>query len=250
MQDIASKAGANCRDLRCKPAFTLIELLVVIAIISLLMSILMPSLKKARDLAKGAICLSHMRGTVQILMMYAHDNTETLPVFYDLDAKFQWSRHLMDLEYVEDQRQIMCPAAKDYEEIQGWDLSGSGRYSMAFGMIVSHYQRSDGGWYRETPLRLHRIAVADFSILADATRASNGSPTYFERDIYALCRGYEGYTMLRHNEAAHVANVDGSAAVKTAGELDRLAEVWQPKDEYSRRDLNYNIQYPGTMVSK
>jgi len=59
--------------------FTLIELLVVVAIISLLMSILVPSLSRARDLAKGAVCASNLRRLGVILVTYASENQGGLP---------------------------------------------------------------------------------------------------------------------------------------------------------------------------
>lgn len=67
-----------CRNLALrhpfnKRAFTLIELLVVIAIISLLVSILLPSLNKARDLAKEVVCASGMRSWGMATHMYSSD---------------------------------------------------------------------------------------------------------------------------------------------------------------------------------
>jgi len=55
-------------------AFTLIELLVVIAIIALLLSVLMPSLKKVRDLGKRAVCLAHLHSLGISWVVYADEN--------------------------------------------------------------------------------------------------------------------------------------------------------------------------------
>ncbi|OHB54225.1 MAG: hypothetical protein A2Y12_04330 [Planctomycetes bacterium GWF2_42_9] len=55
-------------------AFTLVELLVVISIIALLLSILMPSLNKARKAAQKIVCLSNTRTASQATMLYASDN--------------------------------------------------------------------------------------------------------------------------------------------------------------------------------
>ena len=54
--------------------FTLIELLVVIAIIALLMAILMPSLKKAKDQTRTIVCQSNLGQWGKIFYVYAHDN--------------------------------------------------------------------------------------------------------------------------------------------------------------------------------
>ncbi|MCL2701703.1 MAG: type II secretion system GspH family protein [Phycisphaerae bacterium] len=69
-------------------AFTLIELLVVIAIIALLVSILMPSLAKAKLIAIRASCLSNMRNTMASMHVYASDYEE-FPV--NIDPNF-WGR--------------------------------------------------------------------------------------------------------------------------------------------------------------
>ncbi|MBN1942634.1 MAG: type II secretion system protein [Phycisphaerae bacterium] len=60
--------------------FTLIELLVVIGIISLLVSILLPSLAKARDLAREATCLTRVNGQVKAVHIFAAENNDEIPI--------------------------------------------------------------------------------------------------------------------------------------------------------------------------
>jgi prepilin-type N-terminal cleavage/methylation domain-containing protein len=68
-----------------RPAFTLIELLVVIAIISLLVSILLPSLNRAKDLAKRVVCLTNMKSNGTAISAYTTANNGWYP------ARFGWS---------------------------------------------------------------------------------------------------------------------------------------------------------------
>ncbi len=59
-------------------AFTLIELLVVIAIIAVLMAILMPSLRAARDQAKRVHCVSNVKTLSLAWFMYKDENDDKL----------------------------------------------------------------------------------------------------------------------------------------------------------------------------
>lgn len=59
--------------------FTLIELLVVIAIIALLMSIVVPSLRKAHNHANLLICASNQKQLVYGLQTYRIDNNQAYP---------------------------------------------------------------------------------------------------------------------------------------------------------------------------
>ena len=54
-------------------AFTLVELLVVISIIALLLAILMPSLQRARELAKSLVCQSNLRQYNLSCVTYSND---------------------------------------------------------------------------------------------------------------------------------------------------------------------------------
>ena len=62
-----------------RKGFTLVELLVVIGIIALLMSILMPTLTKVRQLANRIVCGTNLSGIGKAMMMYANENDEDYP---------------------------------------------------------------------------------------------------------------------------------------------------------------------------
>lgn len=62
-----------------RKAFTLIELLVVIAIIALLLSVIVPSLRKAKEAAKSVICRNNLRQYGLAGAMYTDDHNGYFP---------------------------------------------------------------------------------------------------------------------------------------------------------------------------
>ena len=60
-----------------RSGFTLIELLVVISIIALLIALLLPAIKRAREQARGTLCAAHQRQFVLALHTYAGDHNSS-----------------------------------------------------------------------------------------------------------------------------------------------------------------------------
>lgn len=75
-------------------AFTLIELLVVISIVSLLIAILLPALKKAREAAINVQCMSNQRSIGQLTAMFVNEHGY-LPFYSYSNGRWTASSMLM-----------------------------------------------------------------------------------------------------------------------------------------------------------
>lgn len=130
--------------MKCKNGFTLVELLVVIAIISLLVSILLPSLQKAKALAKETQCLSILRNLGLATQLYANDNDGHIPTSYSMylsatevpwwlrlvpyldEGKGQWNQWSGEhADYIRIWDDYACPEANDELPRGTWDTKAT-----------------------------------------------------------------------------------------------------------------------------
>lgn len=113
--------------------FTLIELLIIVAIIGILITLLLPSLQKAREATKLAICKSNQSQHFKVVMNAVIDNDQKVPRFHP-------------------HGQANPEGANDLE-IHDWYGHAGGAYEMVNPM-VSRYAGEDLSFLRCTSLDL------------------------------------------------------------------------------------------------
>lgn len=122
-----------------KGAFTLIELLVVMAIISILASMLLPALGKAKDQGVTIYCVNNLRQLGLSMQMYGDDSNDRLPlstnsIWNQNSGVFgsSWAAALQP--YYQNTNVLRCPALNNAYNKSGYSYFMG---SVAFSVLAS-----------------------------------------------------------------------------------------------------------------
>ena len=225
------------------PGFTLVELLVVIGIIAVLLSVLVPSLARAKRQCKAVICRSNLRQLVLSNLGYAFENNsqftlaapdiftgENLKRWHgvrdDLNSLFDPTRSPLS-DYLGDGQVKQCPQKIDFRNGDPWDWDfeqGCGGYGYNMTYIGSRVWESYTADNCARPMRESEVGSPVSTVMfADTAMAKldGGQPYYLEYSFaepyYFVVGGQPEPSWgqpspsihFRHNDRANVAWSDG-----------------------------------------
>ncbi len=170
-------------------AFTLVELLVVIGIIALLISMLLPSLNKARKAARTTTCLSNLKQMGNAWNMYLSENKGHLPYYIWHTAptgvtmttqqlnEFVWHGYWFGIlgDYRCDSSKILCPEAND-------PIPFNNNASKGFGLATAAWT---GAFQSSSPVGVY-IDKSNLNTSNDASKKGYRNGSYeFNRNLTA-----------------------------------------------------------------
>jgi prepilin-type N-terminal cleavage/methylation domain-containing protein/prepilin-type processing-associated H-X9-DG protein len=201
-------------------AFTLVELLVVVAIISILASLLLPMLGKAREQARQIQCVGNLKQMGLVMRLYGDDNSDHLTPYKGLAANTYWHYTLKANGYMDDYSVSVCPSDPTpwYDTNIAWkQLSYAGNF---IGMV----------WPVPRKFSFFRNSSQSM-LMIDSKYDPAGTSTTGIRPVI-LNPWYTGDVELynigmRHNDSANLAYMDLHAgSIKDLPTSDPYDDFW------------------------
>ena len=220
-----------------RKGFTLIELLVVIAVIAILMAILLPALKSAREQGKRAVCLNNLKQLQITWHMYADDNDGKIvngSASWDAGGENPWAwipprnvslaeaREIFErgalYEYVSMPKFFKCPSGVQGEWATYAIVDAMNGHAWGGGLPKGVYikHRSD---IRQPGSRI---------VFIDEGRLSFGSWTIY----YDEPRWWDPVP-LRHGKGTTFSFVDGHAEYRKWTNQQTIEQGWKEEDNWS-----------------
>ena len=213
--------------------FTLIELLVVVAIIGILATLLMPSLGKAREKAKAAVCMSNGKQITIATMLYYDDNDAEMPFDNIIDHKTRWFNLLA--------AQYMAPPKKEgwAPEVckcpSGMPLTARWQSNIAMNSkITGKYQNnSEGVAWTTNRKQVNKVVNTNRTVLMIDTYLVWRSLGPGSMKTERLIEEPNGGSIARHLKTANVVMLDGSAGPRSVSFLLSTGQwdnpFWHPE---------------------
>jgi prepilin-type N-terminal cleavage/methylation domain-containing protein/prepilin-type processing-associated H-X9-DG protein len=226
------------RPRRPPGGFTVVELVVVVAIISLLLSILVPSLASVRASGRGAVCVSNLRQMAIAAQTYALEYQFFPPAMrYENDGEFTnvaW-------DWITTSDRVISPGplwqfTDDPDRVQqcpeyGGETNFAERftgYNYNTTHVASEWPFPHTGWgppFRPgvrygACRRTARVAVFGDGGWAGGTNKLMRAPMNAEEDLSMI---YAGGQAFRHQKTTTVAYLDCHVGIVTAPARGRLA---------------------------
>ncbi len=188
--------------------FTLIELLVVIAIIAILAAMLLPTLGRARELARGSQCMNNLKQIQTFALYYTNDNQAYFPQSLKPGTwscnSSQWNNPSTSLTFL--QEQLGTPS-KPYPLLRcpSYRPSATTFYTnYAMNIRITPYSN----WSRTTQLKITRMKrPSSCNTFTEQNQKVNtaGSIIAMPQD------GAVGWRRYSHNGRMNVVYMDGHA---------------------------------------
>ena len=195
--------------------FTLIELLVVVAIIGILASLLLPSLGKAREKGKQAVCLSNARQIGLAALMYSTDNNGDAPFDDLIDHNTRWFE-LLSPDYLSaPEKPGWAPEVNKCPS--GMPITAKWQSTIAMNAkVTGKNQNGDSGPWTANRISIRRaVNPAETCLLMDSAynwRSINSG----SMSVAKLIDEAADARIARHLDRANVVRLDGSGVSKTA----------------------------------
>jgi len=227
MNEMTTKAGMS-RGATPRSAgrgFTLVELLVVIAIVSMLISLLMPSVQSAMKSAEAVKCFGNLRELGTACLVYGTDNNGYMPNCTvkgwpnrppDTDSWLDWMAQLPQAGLISDTTSYICPTDNRIRKrMVGGKMT---QYSYGYNHTLGDPNFDAFEAYENANLHyIHPKRMPVMPIIGDATEGAITGRTRTFRARLASANGPQTYyadddpSLIRHREGSNVYFVDGHA---------------------------------------